>query len=58
VKYRIPTHYVVLFGIIAHDNMVTFDYWDYGFRTKREMPISVFEDIVFGVTWCKKQTEE
>jgi len=58
VKYRIPTHYVVLFSIIAHDDMVTFDYWDYGFRTKREMPISVFEDIVFGVTWCKKQTEE
>ena len=58
VKYRIPTHYVVLFGIIAHDDMVTFDYWDYGFRTKREMPMSVFKDIVFGVTWCKKQTEE
>ncbi len=58
VKYRIPTHYVVLFGIIARDDLVTFDYWDYGFRTRREMPMSVFKDIVFGVTWCKKQTEE
>lgn len=57
-KYRIPTHFVVLFSIIAHDELVTINYWDYGFITQREMPISVFEDIVFGVTWCKKQSEE
>ena len=57
VSYRLPTHYVVLFSIAQIDSNVTMVYWDYGFKTQREMPLSEFKDIVFGVTWCKKQIE-
>ena len=58
VSYRLPTHYVVLFSITEKNGIITMKYWDYGFYTQREMPLSVFKDIVFGVTWCKKQSEE
>jgi hypothetical protein len=58
VKFRFPTHYVVLLSITEKDGMITMSYWDYGFCTQREMPLSVFKDIVFGVTWCKKQNEK
>ena len=57
VSYRLPTHYVVLFAITENDGIVKMQYWDYGFKTQREMPLSEFKDIVFGVTWCKKQIE-
>ena len=58
IFYRIPTHYIVLLGIVEKDGLVTLRYWDYGFTTQKEMPISEFKDIVFGVIWCKKQTEK
>ena len=58
VSYRLPTHYVVLFSVTEKDGVVKLLYWDYGFKTEREMSLSVFKDIVFGVTWCKKQNEE
>lgn len=54
ILYRIPTHYIVLFDIAEKDGIVTLRYWDYGFTTQKEMPLSVFKDILFGVIWCKK----
>lgn len=55
IFYRIPTHYIVLFGISENDGIVTFQYWDYGYKTQKQMSLREFKDIVFGVTWCKKQ---
>lgn len=55
VKFRFPTHYVVLFSIEEIEETITMVYWDYGYKTQMILPISVFKDIVFGITWCKKQ---
>ncbi len=58
VTYRLPTHYVALIDITENDGMVNFTYWDYGFKTLRQMPLAEFKDILFGVTWCNKKGEE
>jgi len=58
VTYRLPTHYVALQNITESNGMVNFTYWDYGFKTLRQMPLAEFKDILFGVTWCNKKVEE
>jgi hypothetical protein len=58
VSYRLPTHYVVLMGITENEEMINLTYWDYGFKTLLQLPFEVFKDILFGVTWCKKNMEE
>lgn len=55
VKFRFPTHFVVLFSIEESSDSYTLVYWDYGYKTQLILPVSVFKDIVFGITWCKKQ---
>lgn len=58
IKKRIPTHYVVLLSIAEDNGMVTMVYWDYGFKSLQQLPIKVVRKILFGVTWCKKISEE
>ncbi len=58
VRYRIPTHYVVLLHISENDGLINLTYWDYGFKTMRQMPVAEFKDILFGVTWCNKKSAE
>lgn len=52
IKFRFPTHYVVLFSIEEIDDAITIIYWDYGFKNQLILPKNIFTDIVFGVTWC------
>ncbi len=58
VKRRIPTHFIVLFSVTEIDDMINLVYWDYGFKTLRQISTTTFKDIVFGITWCKKNTQE
>ena len=52
IKFRFPTHYVVLFNIEEIEESVKITYWDYGFKNQLILPKNIFTDIVFGVTWC------
>lgn len=58
IKFRFPTHYVVLLSITETEGMTNLIYWDYGFRTLLQLPTETFKDILFGVTWCTKKVEE
>ena len=58
VKFRFPTHYVVLFSITENAGTTNLVYWDYGFKTLLQLPTETFKDILFGVTWCNKNVEE
>ncbi len=55
IKFRFPTHYVVLFSIEEINDDITLIYWDYGFKNQLILPKNIFIDIVFGVTWCKNK---
>ncbi|MBA2249094.1 MAG: hypothetical protein H0W12_02760, partial [Chitinophagaceae bacterium] len=55
LRVSIPTHYVVLLDIIQHDDKVTMIYWDYVFRSLREVSPAFIKKIVFGVTHCTKK---
>ncbi len=52
IKFRFPTHYVVLFNIEEIEESVKIIYWDYGFKNQLILPKNIFTDIVFGVTGC------
>jgi hypothetical protein len=52
----IPTHYVILLGMFKINNNITITYWDYGFRSLREVSPAFLKKIVFGVTHCTKKT--
>ncbi len=55
IKFRFPTHFVVLFSIAEIDETIKIIYWDYGFKNQMILSKDVFTDIVFGVTWCKNK---
>ncbi len=55
IKFRFPTHFVVLFSIEEIDGTIKIIYWDYGFKNQMILSKDVFTDIVFGVTWCKNK---
>ena len=53
LKPGIPTHYVVLLDLISEKNgSLTMTYWDYGFRSVRQLTPAFLKKIVFGVTTC------
>ncbi len=54
IKKRIPTHFVVLLSIEQENDMITFVYWDYGFKTLQKIPLKTFKKIVYGISWYKK----
>jgi hypothetical protein len=58
VKFRFPTHYVVLFSITESAGITNLIYWDYGCKTLLQLPTETFKDILFGVTWCNKNAAE
>jgi hypothetical protein len=49
---------VVLFNIVENDGVINLTYWDYGCNTLRQLPTKVFNDILFGITWCNKKGVE
>ncbi|MDQ6756491.1 MAG: hypothetical protein M3004_06110 [Bacteroidota bacterium] len=51
----IPTHYVILLDLIKNENLITITYWDYGFRSVRQITPAFFKKIVFGISHCTKK---
>ena len=51
VKKHFPTHYVVLKNISEDNGVVTLTYWDAGFNTQRQVELSTFKRLLYGVSW-------
>jgi hypothetical protein len=55
-KVRLPSHYVILLDLNkVNDNLINFTYWDYGFRTLRQISPSFLQKIIFGISHCTKK---
>lgn len=48
----IPTHYVILLNLTRKDDLITITYWDYGYRSLRQITTRFFKKIVFGISHC------
>lgn len=51
----IPTHYVILLNITNENGLITITYWDYGFRSVRQVTPQILKKIIFGITLCTKK---
>ncbi|HLK28477.1 MAG TPA: hypothetical protein VKT28_07840 [Puia sp.] len=57
IKANVPSHYVILLDINrVNDHMINVTYWDYGFRTLRQLTPSFLNKIIFGISQCTKKT--
>ncbi len=57
LKLGIPTHFVVLLGISqTDDGLINITYWDYGFKTLRQLTAAGLKKIIFGVSHFTKKT--
>ena len=53
IKPGIPTHYIVLLNLVKESNgSLTMTYWDYGYRSLRQLSPAFLKRIVFGITHC------
>ena len=52
----IPTHYVILLNMTKSDDLINITYWDYGFRSLRQITPAFLKKIVFGISHCTKKT--
>ncbi|HVW62874.1 MAG TPA: hypothetical protein VHC48_22640 [Puia sp.] len=57
-RFSFPTHYLVLMDIQQIGDILQIIYWDYGGRTLRQVTPEFLEKIIFGVTYCLKDTHE
>ena len=48
----VPTHYVILLDIQKINDVITIVYWDYGFRSLRQISPRFLKKIVFGISHC------
>jgi hypothetical protein len=55
VKRHIPTHYVILKNITEENGIVTMTYWDAGFNTQRQIELSTFKRLLYGVSWSVRK---
>ncbi len=53
IEKRIPTHYVALTEIKEVDNLVILKYWDGGYKTLKEISLSMLKQALYGITWVK-----
>jgi hypothetical protein len=54
-----PTHYVILLGISKTADIISMTYWDYGFRSLRQITPAFFKKIIFGIScFTKKLSHE
>jgi hypothetical protein len=57
VRADVPTHYIILLNISkTEDGLIDIIYWDYGFRTLRQLTPSFLKKITFGISHCTKTT--
>ncbi|MEP6615412.1 MAG: hypothetical protein ABJA57_02480 [Ginsengibacter sp.] len=54
----IPTHYVILLNIFQpnKNGLITIIYWDYGFRSLRQVSPAFLKKIIFGITHVDKKS--
>ena len=55
LRPAIPTHFIILLDIIKTKDIITMTYWDYGFRSVRQVTPTFFKKIVFGISSCTKK---
>ncbi|NCU03559.1 MAG: hypothetical protein GXC73_06180 [Chitinophagaceae bacterium] len=55
VKKHIPTHFVILKNISEENGIITMTYWDAGFKTQRQIELSAFKRLLFGVSWSVRK---
>jgi hypothetical protein len=53
-----PTHFTVLLNLERKDDVISITYWDYGFRSLRQITPKFFRKIVFGVSHFTKKTSD
>jgi hypothetical protein len=59
VRAGVPTHYIVLLQISKAENgLINIVYWDYGFRTLRQLTPSFLRKITFGISHCTKKIND
>jgi hypothetical protein len=51
VKKHIPTHFILLKSLTEENGIVTMIYWDAGFTTQRQIELSTFKRLLYGVSW-------
>lgn len=51
----IPTHYVILLSMVKSNDLITMIYWDYGFRSLRQVSPAFLKKIIFGISHCEKK---
>jgi len=57
LRSGLPTHYIIIIDMSkTPDGLINFVYWDYGFRTQRQVTPAFFHKLVFGITSCTKKT--
>jgi hypothetical protein len=55
IRADVPTHYIILLAVNrTAEGLINIVYWDYGFRTLRQLPASLLKKIIFGVSHCTK----
>jgi hypothetical protein len=55
IQKKFPTHFVVLQSINYENEVVTIQYWDGDYKTVKQLSLSFFRDILFGISWSKYQ---
>jgi hypothetical protein len=55
LKPGTPTHYVIILDMYKTDDLITIIYWDYGFRSLRQVTPRFLKKIIFGITHCTKK---
>jgi hypothetical protein len=54
VKLSFPTHFVILEKLVRDGDLITFQYWDYGSRTVKQVTPNTFKRLIYGVSTCTK----
>lgn len=57
VKKHIPTHFVILKKLTEENGIVTMTYWDAGFTTQRQIELSTFKRLLYGVSWSVRNKQ-
>lgn len=55
LRPAVPTHFIILLNIVQTNDLITITYWDYGFRSVRQVTPAFLKKIVFGITCCIKK---
>lgn len=55
LRSGIPTHFITVLNITqSEDGLISLTYWDYGFKTLRQVSPAFLKKIVFGISHCTK----